>query len=150
LLTEVSWAAPGEEVVQTFDPRGDWSTSRHGVSRGVPGMEEPPEGGGKSKKKKKKPKAAGDGEDEDDEGRAEGTGDAATQDPPEKKLESRDNVSKRIKAVTKKLTQARDLAAAANDGSKELNVDQKLKIESIPTMEAELAELNALLASLAV
>jgi len=113
-------------------------------------MEEPPEGGGKSKKKKKKPKAAGDGEDEDDEGRAEGTGDAATQDPPEKKLESRDNVSKRIKAVTKKLTQARDLAAAANDGSKELNVDQKLKIESIPTMEAELAELNALLASLAV
>jgi len=29
---------PGEPVVaQTFDPRGDWGTSRHGVSRAVPG-----------------------------------------------------------------------------------------------------------------
>ena len=110
-------------------------------------MEEPPEGSGKGKKKKKKPKAAGDGEDEDDEGKAEG---APAKEAAENKLESRDSVSKRIKAVNKKLTQARDLAAAATDGGKELNVDQKAKIESIPTMEGELADLNTLLASLAV
>ena len=31
-------------------------------------------------------------------------------------------------------------AAAANDGSKQLNVDQKAKIESIPDMQQELKE----------
>jgi hypothetical protein len=39
-------------------------------------------------------------------------------------------------------------AAAANDGSKQLNVDQKAKIDSIPEIEAELATLNKLLQSL--
>jgi hypothetical protein len=39
-------------------------------------------------------------------------------------------------------------AAAAKDGSKQLNVDQKAKIDSIPEIEADLATLNKLLQSL--
>ena len=37
---------------------------------------------------------------------------------------------------------------AAKTGTRELNVDQKAKIESIPEIEAELASLTTLLASL--
>jgi hypothetical protein len=52
---------PLKEVGQVFDPRGDWATTRHGISRGVPGMEEPPLESKGAKKKKKKPKPAGAG-----------------------------------------------------------------------------------------
>lgn len=165
LPSRTALPAPNEEVSDTFDPRGDWSTSRYGVSRAVPGMEEPPvEGGSKGKKKKKKPKTAGGTQDLTEEG--EEPGDEALAQPAVpaeveqqdqsgsasagNKLGTPEEVSKRIKAVNKKLTQARDLAQAAREGSRELNVDQKLKIESIPTMEEELSHLNGLLASMAV
>ena len=62
-----------KEVGQVFDPRGDWATTRHGISRGVPGMEEPPLESKGAKKKKKKPKPAGAGpaaDSDEDEARA--------------------------------------------------------------------------------
>ena len=117
-------------------------------------MEEPPmEGGSKAKKKKKKPKAGGvaeEGEEADGAEPPNGVEQSQSTVPAEKTLSTPDDVNKRIKAVNKKLMQARDLAAAASDGSKELNVDQKLKVDSIPAMEEELAQLDGLLASLSV
>jgi O-acetyl-ADP-ribose deacetylase (regulator of RNase III) len=114
-------AAPPETIVQTFDPRGDWGTSRYGVSKGVPGMEHPAacEIKGGKKKKKKKPKATGskgagmnseEGEGEGEEEEEERDAHAPAQvleSPAQRSLESAAEVSKRIKAVQKKLKQAR-------------------------------------------
>lgn len=60
---------------------------------------------------------------------------------------SAEEVQKRIKAVSKKLRQAESLAEE-EQGGKELNVDQKGKIESIPGIQEELKELNDLLTTL--
>ena len=110
-----------------FDPRGDWSAGRHGVSRGVPGMAEPPAEGPKGAKKKKKKKTGqgagaetgqGDGE--------EGAGEAAEQPAPpeagsvtgrEEVVTEETQLSKRIKAVQKKLKGAEALRAEAAGAS---------------------------------
>ena len=109
-----------------FDPRGDWGAGRHGVSRGVPGMAEPPAEGSKGAKKKKKKKTGqgagaetgqGDGE--------EGAGEAAEPAPPEagivtgreEVVTEETQISKRIKAVQKKLKGAEALRAEAAGAS---------------------------------
>lgn len=61
-----------------------------------------------------------------------------------KALETAEDVQKRIKAVSKKLKQAQTLAEEAK-GGKELNVDQKGKIESIGAMQEEIRGLEEML-----
>mmetsp|Transcript_64947 Transcript_64947/g.154959 ORF Transcript_64947/g.154959 Transcript_64947/m.154959 type:complete len:625 (-) Transcript_64947:293-2167(-) len=64
-----------------------------------------------------------------------------------KDLETPEGVQKRLKAVQKKLRQTQDLAKEAA-GGKELNVDQLAKVDMIPAVEKEIAQLEKLFKSL--
>ena len=122
-----------------FDPRGDWSTARHGLSRGVPGMEEPPAEGPQGAKKKKKKKTgqgggAETGQGDGEEGACEAVEPAPRESGREEVVTEEMQISKRIKAVQKKLKGAAVLQAEAA-GGKELNVDQRAKISAIDDMQ---------------
>jgi hypothetical protein len=115
-------APPQEPALggRVFDPRGDFSRGNYGVSRGVPGMDE--EGAGASgaaggKKKKKKPAGARAAEeaDSDDDGPHGGASEDTRPGPTAGAgagaeggagAGGKEEVEKRVKALTKKIRQA--------------------------------------------